>query len=218
MRLVILGPPGAGKGTQAKLLSQHYKIMHIATGDLLRQAIEERTELGEKVATYLKRGYLVPDDIIMELIKEVFKKELNSLKIGFVLDGIPRTLAQAKALDLLLEEFEANLEYALYINLKEEEILRRIGGRRVCIKCGSNYHIIFSPPKKENLCDICNVPLIQRQDDTEVAIKARFKEYNEKTLPCLEYYSSLGILRQVDGEGKIEDVFNRLISVIKPNI
>lgn len=213
MRIVILGPPGAGKGTQAKLLACNYNIAHIATGDILRQAVAERSYTGEKVASYIMRGYLVPDEIIMELIRETLKKN-NLVRSDFILDGIPRTISQLKDLQEFLTQQNSNLELAIYIKLRDEEILRRLGGRRVCPSCGNNYHIIFSPPVEENLCNYCRIELKHRQDDKEDAIKQRLEEYENKTYPCIQYYKKEGILEEVDGEGSIEEVFARVNKIV----
>lgn len=205
MKLVLLGPPGAGKGTQAKLISTNYSIPHISTGDIFRKNIKEKTSLGLEAQNYLDKGLLVPDEVTIEIVKDRLK--LDDCKKGFLLDGFPRTVKQAEALDAFLAEDNNKIDVALLIDVPDKFILQRMTGRRVCSNCGASYNILFNPPKIEGKCDICSGKLLQRKDDTEATVKDRIQVYKEQTLPLIHYYSVKQNLSKLDGTEKIEKVF-----------
>ncbi|NPA80172.1 MAG: adenylate kinase [Thermotogae bacterium] len=209
-RIVLLGPPGAGKGTQAKLLAEKYGIKKISTGDILREAVRKGTPLGMKAKKYMDAGELVPDDIIVGLIEEQIEDAHS-----FILDGFPRTLVQAEALDRLLAERGKPLTHVIFVNVPDEEIVRRLTARRVCPKCGAVYNLIYNPPKNDEICDICGTPLVQRSDDREDVIRNRLKVYRESTAPLVDYYRKRGIFHEIDGVGKVEEVFARIESVLR---
>ncbi|MBW1971352.1 MAG: adenylate kinase [Deltaproteobacteria bacterium] len=212
MNLILLGPPGSGKGTQAKMLVEKYDIPQISTGDILRAAVKEGSPMGLKAKEYMDKGKLVPDDVVIGIIEERLKKD--DCKKGFILDGFPRTLAQAEALKRLLAKKEIKLDAVISIDVDEEEVIRRLTGRRTCKNCGAMYHIIFSPPKKEGICDKCGGELYQRDDDKEETIRARLKIYKEQTAPLIEYYKMEGLLKEVQGTGEIKEIFNRIESIL----
>ncbi len=212
MNLILLGPPGSGKGTQAKMLVEKYDIPQISSGDILRAAVKEGSPMGLKAKEYMDKGKLVPDDVVIGIIEERLKKD--DCKKGFILDGFPRTLAQAEALKRLLAKKEIKLDAVISIDVDEEEVIRRLTGRRTCKNCGAMYHIIFSPPKKEGICDKCGGELYQRDDDKEETIRARLKIYKEQTAPLIEYYKMEGLLKEVQGTGEIKEIFNRIESIL----
>jgi adenylate kinase len=203
-RLVFLGPPGAGKGTQARELSHELGVPPIATGDMLREAVTAGTALGRQAKTYMDGGMLVPDDVIVGLIAERLSQP--DAKRGFVFDGFPRTIPQAEALDELLQERAQTLDRVISFEVSEAELLRRLTGRRSCPVCQSTYHVISAPPRREGICDRCGSPLIQRDDDREATVRHRLNVYAEHTRPLLEYYRRRGLLTTVPGEGPIEAV------------
>ena len=198
MKLVLLGAPGAGKGTQAKWISGEYGIPHISTGDILRRNVSEGTELGMQAKRYMDEGALVPDELIIGMMKErLAEKDCTK---GFILDGFPRTIYQAEELEKITD-----IDAALNIYVPFESLIERITGRRSCPKCGAVYHIKYNPPKKEGICDVCGTPLIQRDDDKEETVKKRLETYEEQTAPLIEYYERKGKLITVEGQEKIED-------------
>jgi adenylate kinase len=203
-RLVYLGPPGAGKGTQARELAQELGVPAIATGDMLREAMTAGTALGRQAKTYMDRGALVPDDVIVGLIAERLSQP--DAKRGFIFDGFPRTIPQAEALDRLLQERGQVLDRVISFEVSEPELLRRLTGRRSCPVCQSTYHLISAPPRREGICDRCGSPLIQRDDDREATVRQRLNVYAEHTRPLLEYYRRRGLLTSVSGEGPIDTV------------
>lgn len=209
MRIIILGPPGAGKGTQAKLLSSHYGIPHISTGDIIREEIKRNTALGVKIRGYVERGELVPDEDVIEIVKE--KILLGNCSGGFVLDGFPRTIIQAKALDHILSGMGLRIDAVINLVVSEEEIVRRISGRRICKSCGATYHLVFNPPKKDLKCNVCGGELYQRNDDMEETVRRRVKVYNIETKPLIEYYEKRGLLINVNGVGDINSVFSEIL-------
>lgn len=212
MRVILLGPPGAGKGTQAKLISEKYSIPHISTGDIFRANIKGETPLGIEAKKYIDKGQLVPDEVTIGIVKDRLLKE--DCEKGFLLDGFPRTVAQAEALDKFLGEIGKKLDVVLSIDVPENFILERMTGRRVCSNCGASYHIKFNSSKKEGVCDSCGDQLIQRKDDTEATVKDRLEVYAKQTYPLIDYYKNNGILSQVDGTEAIEKVFKSITSIL----
>jgi adenylate kinase len=215
MRIIFLGPPGAGKGTQAKLISQKYGLPQISPGDILRQAVKERSPLGRKAQGYMDQGLLVPDEIILSIIEERLKQD--DCKSGYILDGFPRNIPQANALEEFLQSIDSSIDYVLLLELSEAELIKRLGGRRVCENCGDEYHIKFKPPRSMGRCDRCGGNLIQRSDATETAIKKRFVEYNEKTSPLIYYYKPQGKLHSVSADGDIQEVFSSIRRILENN-
>ncbi|GEA18252.1 adenylate kinase [Moorella sp. E306M] len=204
MRLVLLGPPGAGKGTQAALICKHLGIPHISTGDMFRQAIKEGTELGRQAEKYLQSGGLVPDDVTIGLIQERLSQ--SDCRQGFLLDGFPRTVAQAEALDAWLAGRKEKLDAVIDIEVPREELMARLTGRRVCRQCGATYHLQYNPPAEAGKCDVCGGELIQRADDTAATVGKRLDVYNEQTAPLITYYRQRGLLKEIDGSGDIAAV------------
>ncbi len=210
-RILLLGAPGAGKGTQAKLLVEKFRIPQIATGDILRAAVKQGTELGKKAREVMDSGKLVPDEIIIDIMKERFQQD--DCKNGFILDGFPRTIPQAEALDKLLQELQIKLDAALNILASKEVILERMSGRLMC-KCGATYHKTNNPPKEENKCDLCKEELFQRDDDKEETVLERLKVYEELTAPLVNYYKQQGILKDINGEIPIPEIFESVCEAI----
>ncbi|KEI05010.1 adenylate kinase [Clostridium botulinum] len=213
MRMILLGPPGAGKGTQAKLISEKYSIPHISTGDIFRKNISEKTPLGVKAKEYMDKGQLVPDELTIDLVNDRLTHE--DCKTGFLLDGFPRTVKQAEALENFLNKNDQNLDTALLINVPSSFILERMTGRRVCPSCGASYHIKFNPPKIEGLCDVCKAEVIQRKDDTEETVKERIEVYDRQTQPLVDFYASKDQLFVVDGTQSIDQVFETISNHIE---
>ncbi|MBN2109689.1 MAG: adenylate kinase [Methanosarcinaceae archaeon] len=211
MNVVLFGPPGAGKGTQARELSQKYDIPHISTGDILRANAREGTELGLKAKEYMDRGELVPDQVLIGLIKD--RLEEPDCESGYLLDGYPRTIPQADALDDILKEISKPLDVVINIDVSDEELIGRLSGRRMC-KCGESYHTMFNPPKKEGICDACGGQLYQRDDDREDVIKQRLVVYSEKTKPLIDYYEKKELLVNVAGNGTVDEVFEAISNVM----
>jgi len=213
MRLVLLGAPGAGKGTQAKKLIERYSIPQISTGDILRKAVQDGTPLGKEAKSYMDRGELVPDSVVIGIIKERLKED--DCKKGYILDGFPRNVAQAKALDEMLSSLNSPLDYAISIDVPFDELMKRLTGRRTCKSCGQMYNIYFSPPKNNGICDKCGGELYQRDDDKEETIRKRLEVYEAQTAPVIGYYREKGILKSVPGTGGIDDIFNKIISILE---
>jgi adenylate kinase len=212
MRVVLLGPPGAGKGTQAKFIEVQLGVPHISTGDLLRDAVRRRTTLGQTAEKFMTRGELVPNDVVVEMIAERIK-ELDCRE-GFLLDGFPRNLAQAEVLERMLASQRVHLDHVVSIRVQPDELIRRLSGRRTCRSCGAMYHIVFSPPKRSKRCDRCGGELFQRDDDREETIRARLAVYDRETAPLHDYYQRRGLLRSIDGEGTAEAVRRRVLAVL----
>jgi adenylate kinase len=212
MRLILLGAPGAGKGTQAKKLIEKYGIPQISTGDILRQNVADGTPLGKEAKSYMDKGELVPDRIILGLVEDRLKKD--DCKKGYILDGFPRNIAQAEALDKMLNDLNMPLDAALSVDVPFDDLMKRLTGRRTCRNCQQMYNIYFSPPQKDGVCDKCGGELYQRDDDKEETIRNRLEVYQKSTAPLIDYYRSKGILRSVDGTGSIDDIFNRICAVL----
>jgi adenylate kinase len=208
MRIVLLGAPGAGKGTQAKKLIEKYEMPQISTGDLLRAAVAAGTQLGNEAKSYMDKGELVPDRVVLGMVEERLRKE--DCKKGFILDGFPRNTAQAEALDKMLRSLNMELEAAISVDIPHDDLMRRLTGRRTCRDCGQTYNIYFSQPRKEGICDKCSCELYQRDDDKEQTIKNRLEVYDKQTAPLAAYYGAKGILRHVDGTGSIDEIFKRV--------
>lgn len=212
MNIILLGPPGAGKGTQAKLISEKYSIPHISTGDIFRKNISEKTPLGVKAKSYMDKGQLVPDELTIDLVKDRLQQE--DCKNGFLLDGFPRTVAQAEALDAFLYEYNQNINSALLIDVPQEYILERMTGRRVCNSCGASYHVRFNPSKVDGKCDVCGSELIQRKDDSEETVRERLDIYSKQTQPLIQYYSDKKVLSTIDGTREIKEVFDNISDIL----
>ncbi|MBA7643399.1 adenylate kinase [subsurface metagenome] len=208
MRIILLGLPGAGKGTQARTITKKLNIPHISTGDILRQASEDRTPLGLKAKEYMDKGHLVPDDLMIDLIKERIKRE--DCKKGFLLDGFPRTMPQAEALEKI-----SNIDKVIKLRIENEVAIERLSGRRTCKRCGAIYHIIYLPPKREGICDRCGEELIIREDDKREAILKRLEVYKEETRPLIEYYREKELLTIIDGGRSEEEVTRDLLASVR---
>ncbi|MEW6618646.1 MAG: adenylate kinase [bacterium] len=215
MRLIFLGPPGVGKGTQAELISKKFEIPQISTGDILRQAVKEQTELGLRAKKYMDKGELVTDEIIINLIKGRLLED--DCKAGFILDGFPRTIAQAETLTATLKEMGISLDAVIDLKVNDDVVIKRLTGRRVCKACGSNFHIYYQPPKNEFKCDKCGGELYQRDDDKEEVITRRLKVFKEQTAPLINYYKKINILKEVDTDAEIPLVFDRIMNVLEKN-
>jgi adenylate kinase len=212
MKIIMLGAPGAGKGTQAKQIADKYQIPHISTGDIFRANIKEGTELGTKAKTYMDQGLLVPDELVVELVADRIVKD--DCKNGFVLDGFPRTIPQAEALDEALAKIGEKMDYAVDVDVPDENIINRMGGRRACVNCGSTYHIVNIPTKVEGICDKCGKEVILRDDDKPETVQKRLHVYHEQTQPLIDYYKNQGILRSVDGTRPMDTVFADIVEIL----
>lgn len=212
MKIIMLGAPGAGKGTQAKKIAAKYGIPHISTGDIFRANIKNGTELGKKAKTYMDQGLLVPDELVVDLVVDRVNQE--DCKNGYVLDGFPRTIPQAEALTDALEKLGQKMDYAIDVDVPDENIVRRMGGRRACVGCGATYHVEYAPTKKEGICDVCGGELILRDDDKPETVQKRLNVYHEQTQPLIDYYTKAGILKTVDGTVDIDDVFQAIVDIL----
>ena len=213
MRLILLGPPGAGKGTQAKRVIEEFDIPHISTGDIFRKNIKEKTELGQKVEVLLAEGKLVPDELTIEIVWDRLDQE--DCKNGFLLDGFPRTIPQAEALDEGLAKRGLKLDRVLNIDVDKDSLVKRLSGRRVCPNCGASYHIDNNPPKVEGICDVCQTPVIQREDDKEQTVLDRIKVYDSQTKPLVDFYNKQDLVFTVDGTLPIDEITNKLVTELK---
>ena len=212
MKIIMLGAPGAGKGTQAKMIAAKYNIPHISTGDIFRANIKNGTELGAKAKEYMDKGLLVPDELVVDLVIDRVKEP--DCKNGYVLDGFPRTIPQAEALDKALTAIGESVDYAINVEVPDENIVRRMGGRRACVGCGATYHIVYSPTKVEGKCDTCGGDLIIRDDDKPETVQNRLAVYHEQTQPLIDYYTNKGIIAEVDGTQDMNDVFAAIVKIL----
>lgn len=212
MKIIMLGAPGAGKGTQAKKIAEKYQIPHISTGDIFRANIKNGTELGKKAKTYMDQGLLVPDELVVDLVVDRVGQE--DCAKGYVLDGFPRTIPQAEALDKALAELGQKMDFAVDVEVPDENIINRMSGRRACVGCGATYHLVYAPTKMENVCDNCGGELVLRDDDKPETVKKRLDVYHEQTQPLIEYYTNSGILKTVDGTADIGDVFAEIVGIL----
>lgn len=212
MKIIMLGAPGAGKGTQAKMIADKYNIPHISTGDIFRANIKNGTELGKKAKTYMDKGLLVPDELVVDLVVDRIQQE--DCKKGFILDGFPRTIPQAESLDAALAKINEKMDYALNIEIPDENIIKRMSGRRACVSCGATYHIVNIPPRTEGICDRCGGELILRDDDKPETVKKRLDVYHEQTEPLIKYYTDKGIIKELDGTMEMDDVFSDIIKIL----
>lgn len=212
MKIIMLGAPGAGKGTQAKRIAAKYGIPHISTGDIFRANIKGGTELGMKAKEYMDQGKLVPDEITIGMLLDRIHEE--DCKNGYVLDGFPRTIPQAESLTAALKERGEKMDYAIDVDVPDENIINRMSGRRACLACGATYHIAYNPPKKEGVCDQCGEPLVLRKDDKPETVKNRLEVYHQQTQPLIDYYKKEGILAQVDGTQNMDQVFEDIVKIL----
>jgi adenylate kinase len=213
MRLVLLGAPGAGKGTQAKKLIEKYGIPQVSTGDILRQSVADGTPLGKEAKSYMDKGELVPDSVVLGLVEE--RLQADDARKGYILDGFPRNTAQAEALDGMLEKLAMPITAAVSVDVPFEDLMKRLTGRRTCKSCGQMYNVHFSPPAKEGVCDKCGGTLYQRDDDREDTIKKRLDVYQSQTAPLIDYYGKKGILKSIEGKGNIDEIFSKLVATLE---
>lgn len=212
MKIIMLGAPGAGKGTQAKMIAEKYGIPHISTGDIFRANIKNNTELGKKAKGYMDAGQLVPDELVVDLVVDRIKNK--DCIDGFILDGFPRTIPQAEALDYALNNQNEKIEYAINVDVPDENIINRMSGRRACVGCGATYHLVYNPTKVEGVCDACGQKLILRDDDKPETVKKRLDVYHEQTQPLIDHYEKKGVLYTIDGTQDIADVFGAIVKVL----
>ena len=212
MKIIMLGAPGAGKGTQAKMIAAKYSIPHISTGDIFRANIKQGTELGQKAKEYMDKGLLVPDELVVDLIMDRFQQD--DAKNGYVLDGFPRTIPQAEALDKALAAAGEAVDCAINVEVPDEKIVNRMSGRRACVGCGATYHIVYNAPKVEGVCDTCGEKLILRDDDKPETVLNRLSVYHEQTQPLIDYYTEKGIEKEVDGTQDMNKVFDDIVAIL----
>lgn len=212
MKIIMLGAPGAGKGTQAKMIAEKYAVPHVSTGDIFRANIKNGTELGTEAKKYMDQGLLVPDELTVKILLDRVAQE--DCQNGYVLDGFPRTIPQAEVLESALNEIGDKIDYAINVDVPDENIIRRMGGRRACLFCGATYHVEHIPPKKEGICDICGKELVLRDDDKPETVKNRLDVYHKQTQPLIDFYQAKGILRTVDGTVDMKDVFAAITAIL----
>ena len=212
MKIIMLGAPGAGKGTQAKKIADKYQIPHISTGDIFRANIKEGTELGKKAKSYMDQGLLLPDELTLELIMDRFQNP--DCANGYVLDGFPRTIPQAEALTAALEKNGETIDYAINVEVPDENIVARMSGRRACLACGATYHVVYAPTKEEGICDRCGEKLVLRDDDKPETVKKRLDVYHSQTQPLIDYYTKQGKLVEVDGTQNVDAVFDAIVKIL----
>lgn len=213
MKIIMLGAPGAGKGTQAKKIADKYGIPHISTGDIFRANIKNNTELGKKAKEYMDQGLLVPDELTLSLIMDRFTQD--DCKNGYVLDGFPRTIPQAEALTNALNEAGESIDYAINVEVPDENIVTRMSGRRACLSCGGTYHVVFNPTKIDGVCDTCGGELVLRDDDKPETVAKRLNVYHNQTKPLIDYYAGLHVLKEVDGTKEVSEVFADIINILE---
>ena len=212
MKIVMLGAPGAGKGTQAKMVAEKYGIPHVSTGDIFRANIKNGTELGKEAKQYMDQGKLVPDELTVKILLD--RVAQDDCKNGYVLDGFPRTIPQANVLDEALTKLGDKIDYAINVDVPDENIINRMGGRRACVACGATYHVVYNAPKTEGICDVCGKELIIRDDDQPETVKNRLNVYHEQTQPLIDFYEAKGVLKSVDGTVDMKDVFAAIVEIL----
>ena len=212
MKIIMLGAPGAGKGTQAKKIAEKYQIPHISTGDIFRANIKNGTEKKKKAKTYMDQGLLVPDELTVDLV--IDRVAQDDCKNGYVLDGFPRNIPQAECLDAALAKRGEKVDFAIDVDVPDENIINRMSGRRACVGCGATYHVEFNPPKKEDICDTCGEKLILREDDKPETVQKRLTVYHDQTQPLIDYYTKAGVLKEVDGTVDMEEVFQAIVEIL----
>lgn len=212
MKIIMLGAPGAGKGTQAEMICEKYNIPHVSTGDIFRANIKNGTKLGMEAKQYMDKGLLVPDELTVKILLD--RVAQDDCKDGYVLDGFPRTIPQAEVLDKALTELNGKVDFAINVDVPDENIINRMSGRRACVSCGATYHVEYAAPKKEGICDKCGAELILRNDDKPETVKNRLSVYHDQTQPLIEYYSKKGILKEVDGTKAMNEVFNSIVDIL----
>jgi adenylate kinase len=212
MRIIMLGAPGAGKGTQAKKIVEKYAIPHISTGDIFRANIKNGTELGKKAKTYMDQGLLVPDELTCDLVVDRIQQE--DAQNGYILDGFPRTIPQAECLTEALKKLNSNIDHAIDVDVPDENIVKRMSGRRACLKCGATYHLEYAAPKTEGVCDACGDSVVLRDDDKPETVGKRLEVYHEQTKPLIEYYKAQGVLTTIDGTKSLDEVFQQIMDIL----
>ena len=212
MKIIMLGAPGAGKGTQAKMIADKYGVPHVSTGDIFRANIKNGTELGMEAKKYMDQGLLVPDELTVKILLD--RVSQPDCKNGYVLDGFPRTIPQAEVLDKALAELGESIDYAIDVDVPDENIVKRMSGRRACVSCGATYHVVHVPPKKEGICDRCGSELIPRDDDKPETVKNRLDVYHKQTQPLIDFYTKKGVLKTVDGTVDMQDVFKAIVAIL----
>lgn len=212
MKIIMLGAPGAGKGTQAIMIADKYGIPHVSTGDMFRANIKNNTPLGVEAKKYMDQGQLVPDELTVKILLDRVAKD--DCKNGYVLDGFPRTIPQAEVLEKALKELNDGIDFAIDVDVPDENIINRMGGRRACVKCGNTYHVEFVPPKKEGICDNCGEALVLRDDDKPETVKKRLDVYHQQTQPLIDFYNERGLLKSVDGTKPMNEVFDSIIAIL----
>lgn len=212
MKIIMLGAPGAGKGTQAKMIADKYGVPHVSTGDIFRANIKNGTELGMEAKKYMDQGLLVPDELTVKILLD--RVSQPDCKNGYVLDGFPRTIPQAEVLDKALAELGESIDYAIDVDVPDENIVKRMSGRRACVSCGATYHVVHVPPKKEGICDRCGSELILRDDDKPETVKNRLDVYHKQTQPLIDFYTKKGVLKTVDGTVDMQDVYKAIVAIL----
>ncbi len=216
MRIIMMGPPGAGKGSQAKIIAKEYSILHISTGDMFRSALKNETPMGLKAKEFMDKGELVPDSVVNGLVEERISQD--DCKNGYVLDGYPRTINQADALSDILEDKQQEIDVVISIDTSDETVIKRLTGRRVCVSCGAIYHVDNNPPEEQGVCDLCEGEVVQREDDKEETVRNRLEVYKKQTKPLIEYYEKKDLLVEVDGEQELSDVFADIKEILEANV